>query len=89
MHRPDHRGAKELIRILTVHCQRSGIPRIVYTDGLSIFCSHETEAFYKRFNIEHVVSSVSNPHSNFFSELLVKHQKKILRDIVGGSGSLD
>ena len=37
------KGAKELIRILRVHCQRSGIPRVVYSDGSSIFCAHETK----------------------------------------------
>ena len=83
------KGAKELIRILRVHCEHSGIPRVVYSDGSSIFCAHETREFFKRYNIEHVVSSVANPHSNFCSELSVKHLKRILRDIVGGSGNLD
>ena len=32
---------------------------------------------------------MSNPHNNFCSELSVENLKKILRDIVGGSGSLD
>ena len=36
-----------------------------------------------------MVSSVSNAHSNFRSELSVKHLKRILRDIVGCTGSLD
>ena len=35
------------------------------------------------------MSSVSNAHSNFCSELSVKNLKRILRDIVGGTGSLD
>ena len=45
--------------------------------------------FFKRYNIERVASSVGNPWSNFCAELSVKHLKKILRDIVGGTGSLD
>ena len=61
----------------------------MYSDGSSIFCSHETKEFFKRYTIEHVVSSVSNAHSSFRSELSVKHLKRILRDIVGGTGSLD
>ena len=48
VHCTEHRGAKELIRISRVHCQHSGIPRIVYTDGSSIFCAHEREAFFKK-----------------------------------------
>ena len=72
-----------------MHCQRSGITRIVYKDGSSIFCAHETKAFFKRFDIEHVVSSVSNPYLNFCSKLSVKHLKKMLRGIVGNLGNLD
>ena len=89
MHCTAFKGVKELIRILILHCQQNGIPRVVYSDGLSIFCAHETKEFFKRYNIEHVVSSVSNAHCNFCSELSVKHLKRILRDIVGGSGSSD
>ena len=33
------KGSKEVIRILRLHCQRSCIPRVVYSDGSSIFCS--------------------------------------------------
>ena len=83
------KGAKELIRILRLHCQRNGIPRVVHSDRSSIFCAYETKEFFKRYNIEHVVSSVRNAHSNCCSELSVKHLKRILRGIVGGSGSLD
>ena len=35
------------------------------------------------------MSSVSNAHSNLCSELSVKHLKRILRYIVGGTGNLD
>ena len=83
------KGSKELIRILRLHCQRNGIPREVFSDGSSIFCSHETKDFFRRFNIVHRVSFVSNAHSNLRSELSVKHLKRILRDIVGGTGNLD
>ena len=86
VHHTAYKGAKELIRILRVHCKPSGIPRVVYSDGSSIFCAHETSKFFKRYN---VVSSVANPHSNFCLKLSVKHLKRILRDIVGGSGNLD
>ena len=89
VHCTTFKGAKKLLRILRVYCQHNGIPRVVYIDGSSIFCAHETTEFFKRYNIEHVVSSVANPHSNFCSELSVKHLKRILRDIVGSSGNLD
>ena len=83
------KGSKELIRILRLHCQRNGIPQEVFSDGSSIFCSHETKDFFRRFNIVHRVSSVSNAHSNLRSELSVKHLKRILRYIIGCTGNLD
>ena len=35
------------------------------------------------------MSSMSNPRSNFRADLSLKHLKRILRDIVGGTRSLD
>ena len=89
VHATCHRGAKELLKILRVHCQRSGIPRCIYTDGSSIFCAQEVKEFFKRYDIEHFVSSVSNPHANLRSEVSVKILKRMLRDIVSGTGRLD
>ena len=48
VHCTKHRGANEVIRILRVHCQRQVIPRIIFTDGLSIFCAQELKDFFKR-----------------------------------------
>ena len=45
--------------------------------------------FFKRYDIEHNVSSVSNPHANLRSEVSVKILKRMLRDIDIDSGSLD
>ena len=45
--------------------------------------------FFKRFDIEHRVSCVSNLHANLRSKGSVKGLKKMLRDIVGNSGNLD
>ena len=39
------KGSKELIRILRLHCQKNGIPREVFSDGSSIFCSHKRKDF--------------------------------------------
>ena len=89
VHATAHKGAKELLKILRLHCQRNGIPRCVFTDGSSIFCAHEVRDFLKRYDIEHFVSSVGNPHGNLRSELCVKILKRQLRDIVSGSGCLD
>ena len=45
--------------------------------------------FFKRYDIEHVISIVSNPHANLRLEVSVKSLKRMLQDIVGNSGSLD
>ena len=89
VHATAHQGAKELLKILRLHCQRSGIPRCIYNDGSSIFCAQEVKEFFKRYDIEHFVSSVGHPHANLRSEVSIKILKKLLRDIVSESGSLD
>ena len=45
--------------------------------------------FFRRFDIQHRVSSVGNPHANPRSESSVKSLKRILRDVVDNSCSLD
>jgi hypothetical protein len=45
------KGAKEVIRILRLHCQQNGIPWVVYSDGVSIFSAHETKEFFLRGTI--------------------------------------
>ena len=45
------KGAKELIRLLRLHCHRNAIPRVVYSDGSSILCAHETKEFFLRSTI--------------------------------------
>ena len=89
VHYTRHKGANEVIMILSEHCARQGIPQIFFTDRSSIFGAQEMKAFFKRFYIEHRVSSISNPHANLRSEGSVKSLKRMLRDIVGNSGSLD
>ena len=54
VHCTKHRGANEIIKILRVHCQRQGIPRIVFTDRSSIFCAQEM----KDFDIEHRITAL-------------------------------
>ena len=78
VHCTKHRGANEVIKILRVHCQRSGIPRIIFTDGSSIFCAQEMKDFFKRYDIEHVISSVRNPQANLRSEVAGKSWKRML-----------
>ena len=59
------------------------------SDGSSIFVSHETQEFFKRYNLTHRVSSVGIPHLNNRGELCVKSLKRLLREYVSGAGGLD
>ena len=88
-HNTNYKGAKEFWKILRGHCQKNGIPREVCSDGASVFMCHETQEFFKRYNIHHRVSSVANPHSNNSSEICVKSLKRLLREYVSGTGCLD
>ena len=72
VHATAFKGFRELLRILRLHCQRNGIPREICTDGFNIFMSHETQDFFRRYNIKHRVSSVANPHSNNRGNWLLK-----------------
>ena len=89
VHATSFKGARELLRILRLHCQKNGIPREVCSDGSSIFMAHQVQDFFKRYNIAHRVSSAGHPHSNNRGELAVKSLKRMLRDYVSGSGCLD
>ena len=64
VHATAFKGSRESFRILRLHCQRNGIPREICKDGSTIFMSHETQDFFRRYKIKHRVSSVANPHSN-------------------------
>ena len=77
-HSTNYRGSREFLKILRLQCQRNGIPREAFSDGSSIFMSHETQDFFRRYNIIHRVSSVANPYSNNRGELAVKSFKRIL-----------
>ena len=65
------------------------MPREICTDGARVFICHQTQDFFKRYNIHHLVSSVGNPHSNLRSELSVKSLKRLLRKYVSGTGCID
>jgi hypothetical protein len=48
VHATVHRGAKELLKILRVHCQRSGIPRCVFTDRVLPFLYPGGKGFFQK-----------------------------------------
>ena len=55
VHANSFKGARELLRILRLHCQKNGIPREIFSDGSSIFMAHEVQEFFRRYNINHRV----------------------------------
>ena len=89
VHHTNYSGAKGFLKILKEHCQRFGVPSEVNTDGTSVFTCHETQEFFRKYNIHHRVSTVGNPHSNQRSELAGKSLKRLLREYVSGAGRID
>ena len=66
-----------------------GVPVEISTDGGPEFIAGETLDFFKRWGIQHRLSSVSLPSSNGRAELAVKSTKRLLMDIVSPNGDLD
>ena len=66
-----------------------GAPKELASDGATTFMSEITQQFLKTWGIRHRVSSVAFPHSNCRAEVAVKTAKRLIRDNVGPSGSLD
>ena len=89
IHHTNYSGSKGFLRILREHIQKYGIPVEVATDGASVFVSHKTQDFFKKYNIRHRISTVANPHSNSRSELAVKSMKRLLQEYIGQSGCVD
>ena len=81
--------SQHLIQALREYSTYFGIPRLLSSDGASIFTSAETEEFCKRWGIEQRISSSYHPVSNKRAELAVKSSKRLVRDNMNEDGSLN
>ena len=66
-----------------------GIAQQVTSDGGTQFTSSVTQRFFKDWGVSHRVSSTYFPHSNQRAEQGVKSAKRMLRENIGGDGSLN
>ena len=82
-------GADELCKLLRRHFATFGCPDELATDGGSQFVAEGTRKFLQEWKVRHRISSAYFPHSNLRAEQGVRTVKRILRNNVGPSGSLD
>ena len=82
-------GAQGLISALKTHFSTFGISMEVASDGGPEYTASETEKFLKDWGVRHRLSSAYFPHSNQRAELGVKSAKRMLRENVTNTGSLD
>ena len=81
--------SQELIKELRLYFSTFGIAEIFSSDGASIFTSAMFKEFCTRWGIQHRVSSAYHAHSNKRAEVAVKAAKRLVRDSLGPSGTLD
>ena len=82
-------GAKGLITALKTHFTTFGISMELASDGGPEYTAHATKSFLKDWGVHHRLSSAYFPHSNQRAELGVKSAKRMLRENVSTSGTLD
>ena len=82
-------GAESLIKELKTHFTTFGISSELASDGAGEYVSGKTQKFLKDWKVNFRLSSAYFPHSNQRAELGVRAAKRMLRDNISASGSLD
>ena len=82
-------GAKDLITTLKTHFTTFRISAGLASDGGPEYKASSTQKFLKDWGVKHRLSSAHFPHSNQRAELGIKTAKRMLRENVATSGSLD
>ena len=82
-------GAKGLISAFKTHFSTFGISVEVASDGGPEYMAAATQRFMKDWGVHHRLSSAYFAHSNQRAELGVKSAKRMLRDNVSNTGTLD
>ena len=80
---------KELVSRLREYMGTFGVMDEIATDGASVYLGAEVQEFLARLGVHHRVSSAYNPHSNQRAEGAVKAARRMIRDNIGPSGTLD
>lgn len=82
-------GAQGLCAALRRLMVTFGVPCEISSDGGPEFIAEETAAFFRRWGIQHRLSSAYLPSSNGRAELAVKTTKRLIMDNVGPDGNLN
>ncbi len=82
-------GAQGLCKAVRRLMVTFGVPSELSSDGGPEFKSDETKAFFRRWGINHRLSSSYLPSSNGRAELAVKTAKRLLMENINASGKLD
>ena len=79
-------GAKSLCHSLRRLFATFGVPEEISTDGGPEFVALESKDFYRRWGVEHRLSSAYHSQSNGRAEVAVKSIKRLLEDNLGPNG---
>ena len=82
-------SAQELISAIREFFCHYGAPEQLATDRGTHYTSYLVQGFLKTWGVQHRVSTSYNPHANLRAEAAVKTMKRLIKDNVGPSGSLD
>ena len=66
-----------------------GVPEKISSDGGSEFVASSTKEFFKKWGVDHRLSSAYFPQSNGRAEVAVKKVKRFIGTCIGPSGSLN
>lgn len=84
-----NQGSAGLIRALQRLFATFGVPNKLSSDGGPEFKSSETMEFLRRWGVQHRMSSANHPRSNGRAEVAVKSMKRLLRDTITNTGTID
>ena len=82
-------GAEDLVKALRRYFQDFGVPEQLTSDEGPEFTALKTQDFLRKWGVEHRTSLVYYPHANLRAELGVKVIKRMLRENVTSTGSLE
>ena len=82
-------GAEMLIKTLKTHFCTFGISSELASDGGPEYMASATQRFLRAWGVHHRLSSAYFPHSNQRAELGVKSAKRLIRENISPSDSLE
>ena len=82
-------GAAKFVQVIRSLISDFNIPETCTTDGGPQYIANITKEFFDQYGIQHRLCSVANPHANTRAELAVKTAKRLLRENVDRTGSLN